>query len=150
MYEKLNKDDFRYLLVNSREEISYILDILDDKDAIDILVFLNFESATFAKLKGFFDKMDKNTLSSYIARMLDFGILEYTKKQEFKLSKLGTKFLRTTVQLVIEAILSNEIQDERIKEMITQRIGVKELAQFKKDRDENRAKGHQIGMFRTK
>ena len=148
MFEKLDKEEFRYFLVNSREAISYILDILNDKDALDILVYLHYESSTFKKLNAFFDKLDKDTVSKYVAKMWDIGILEYTEKQEFKLTKLGEKFLQITVQFVIEALLSDEVKDEKMQKILIQRIAVDELAQFKKEREENRAKGIQLGLFR--
>ena len=91
MFDKLDDEDFRYLLVNSREAISYILDVLDDKDALDILAYLHYEPASFKALNTFFDKIDKNTLSSYITRLWDFGIVKYTKKEEFELTKLRYK-----------------------------------------------------------
>ena len=148
MFDKLDNEDFRYLLVNSREAISYILDILDDKDALDILAYLHYEPASFKTLNNFFDKIDKNTLSSYVTKLWDFGIINYSKKEEFELTKLGKKFLQITVQFVIESLLSDEVQDEKMQKILTQRIGATELAQFKKEREENRAKGIQIGLFR--
>ena len=146
MFEKLDKEDFRYFLVNSREAISYILDVLDDKDALDILAYFHYESATFKKLNEFFEKMDKDTLSSYVTKLWDFGILEYTKNEEFQLTKLGNKFLQITVQFVIESLVNEEVQDEKMKKILVQRIGADELAQFKKEREENRAKGIQLGL----
>ena len=93
MFSRISKDDFRYLLVNAKREISYILDILDDEDALDILNYIHYDPVSFKELRDFFDKIDLNMLSSYITTFFDFGIIEMNSKEEYQLTKLGKKFL---------------------------------------------------------
>ncbi|MBA7557135.1 hypothetical protein ES705_49869 [subsurface metagenome] len=42
--------------------------------------------------------------------------------------------------------MSQEITDEKMKKILIQRIGEKELQRFRKERQENKAKGIQIGI----
>ncbi|MCE7738581.1 MAG: hypothetical protein KAU62_13395 [Candidatus Heimdallarchaeota archaeon] len=146
MFDKLTKEDFRYFLINAKRDISYILDILDDEEALNILAYLHYEPADFKKLRKFFALVEKDRLSSYITNLWDFGIIELDKNNKYSISKLGKRFLEVTIQLVFEALLSHEITDPKMKKILIQKIGEKELAQFKKDRQENKAKGLQLGL----
>ena len=149
MFEKLSREDLRYFLVNARKDISYLLDILEDEDALNLLTYLHYEPAKFQKIRSFFNTVNKDRLSGYITNLWDFGILEFDdKKNIFQLSKLGNKLLELLVQLVFEALLSHETSDPKMQKILIQRISEKELNQLKKEREENRAKGIQIGTFR--
>ncbi|MCE7748978.1 MAG: hypothetical protein GPJ51_11310 [Candidatus Heimdallarchaeota archaeon] len=148
MFDKLSKDEFRYFLVNAKREISYILDLLDDEDALDILTYIHYDPVTFKDLKSFFDKIGINMLSNYITTFWDFGVIEMNRKEEYQLTKLGRKFLEITVQFVLEALLSKEITDERMKKILVQKIGENELEKFKRAKEDRKAKGIQVKFVR--
>ena len=44
--------------------------------------------------------------------------------------------------------MSQEITDEKMKKILVQKVGEKELKQFKKERQENKAKGMQISFIK--
>ena len=148
MFDKLSKDEFRYFLVNAKREISFILDMLDDEDAIDILTYLHYEPATYPKLKNFFDKLDSENLSYYVTNLMDYGIAELNRKHEYQITKLGNKFLQITIQFVLEAILTGEIEDEKLKDIVVQKIGEDELVKKQKAKLERKTKGIQIRFHR--
>lgn len=148
MFEKLSKEDFKFFLLNSKKEISYIFDILDDKEALDIISFLFYEPSNFKTLKVEFGYIGKNKLSSYITSFWDFGIIEINRHNKYQITKTGKKFFQLTIQLVVEALMSQEVTDEKMKKILVQKVGEKELKQFKKERQENRAKGIQLSMIR--
>ena len=148
MFGKFSKDDFRYLLVNAKKEISYILDLLDDEDALDILTYIHYDPVSFKELKTFFDKIEINMLSNYITTFFDFGIIELNNKEEYQLSKLGKKFLEITIQFVLEAMLSRDIEDERMNRIMIKELGVKELETLKKAKDDRKSKGFKIRYSR--
>ena len=148
MFGKLSKDDFKYLLLNSKNEISSIFDLLDEPEALDILSFLYYEKATYATLKIELSYFGKDILSNYVMKLWDFGIIELDHKDRYHLSKTGKKFLEITVYLVFGAFINDEIVDEKMKKILIQQIGKRELIKFKKERQDNKAKGIQLGTFR--
>jgi len=148
MFGNLSKEDFIYFLVESKDEISYIFDILEDKVALEMLTLLLYEPASFEEIKTDFSKLDKNFLSKYVANFRDFGLIELNKKDKYQLTKTGKKFLQLTVQLVIETHLTKGISDEKMKTILVRRVGEKELKRFQKERQENKAKGMQISQWR--
>jgi len=148
MFNIFSKDDFRYLLVNAKKEISYILDLLDDEDALDILTYIHYDPVTFKELKAFFDKIELNVLSNYITTFFDFGIIEMNNREEYQFTKLGQKFLEITIQFVLEAMLSRGISDERTNRIIAKEIGVKEIERLKKAKDDRKARGIKIKFNR--
>ncbi|MCG3222185.1 MAG: hypothetical protein H7641_12475 [Candidatus Heimdallarchaeota archaeon] len=148
MPEKLSKEDFKFFLLNSKKEISYIFDILDDKEALDIISFLFYEPSNFKTLKVEFGHIDKNKLSSYITNFWDFGIIEVNRHNKYQITKTGKEFFQLTIQLVVEALMSQEVTDEKMRKILVQKVGEKELKQFKKERQENKAKGMQLSQMR--
>ncbi|MHA1199267.1 MAG: hypothetical protein ACTSQF_07970 [Candidatus Heimdallarchaeaceae archaeon] len=148
MFDKLSKDEFRYFLVNAKSEISYILDLLDDDDALDILTYIHYDPVNFKDLKSFFDKIEIDTLSNYITTFWDSGIIELNNREEYQLTKSGKKFLEITVQFVLEALLNKDITDKRMKKILVQKIGKNELDKYKKARDDRKAKGIKISFVR--
>jgi len=146
MFEKLLKEDFKFFLFNAKREISYIFNMLDDQEALDIISFLFYEPSNFKTLKVEFNHLDKNKISSYVTSFWDFGIIEVNKNNKYQITKTGKKFLQLTVQLAVESLMSQEITDEKMKKILVQKIGEKELKRFKKERQENKAKGIQIGI----
>ncbi len=150
MFGKLSKEDFKYLLLNSKGEISSIFDLLDEPEALDILSFLYYEKATYNTLKTEFSYFGKNILSNYVVKLWDFRIIELDKKDRYQLSKTGREFLKITVQLVFGAFLNNEIADEKMKKILTKQVGKKELTKFKEERKKNKGKGIILGSrYRT-
>jgi DNA-binding HxlR family transcriptional regulator len=149
MFGNLSKEDFIYFLVESKEEISYIFDVLDDKVALEMLTLLLYEPASFEEIKNDFSKLDKNFLSKYVADFRDFGLIVLNNKDKYQLTKTGRKFLQLTVQLVIETHLTKGISDEKMKTILVRRVGEKEIKKFQRDRQENIAKGLQAGQFRV-
>ncbi|MHA1551873.1 MAG: hypothetical protein ACTSUP_06805 [Candidatus Heimdallarchaeaceae archaeon] len=145
MFGKISKEDFKYVLLNSKNEISSIFDLLDELEALDILSFLYFENATYDTLKTEFSYFDKNLLSNYVVQLWDFGIIELDRKDRYQLTKTGKNFIETTVQLVFDAFYNDEVVDEKMKKILIQHIGKKELAKFKKERKINKAKGRLLG-----
>lgn len=145
MFGKISKDDFKYLLSNSKSEISSIFDLLDELEALDILSFLYYEKATYGKLKTDLSHFDKNLLSTYVVKLCDFGIIELDYKDRYHLSKTGRKFLEITIQLVFDAFFNDEVVDEKMKKILIQHVGKEELAKFKKERKINKAKGRLLG-----
>jgi len=125
------------------------LDILEDEDALSILSYLHYEPADFKTIKKFFASVDKDQLSSYIADLWDFGVIEIDKKNKYRITKLGKRFLEVTIQLVFESLLSQEITDPKMKKILVQKIGEKELKQFKKNKQELKGKSIHLG-FRVK
>ncbi len=148
MFKKISKEDFKYLLSNSKNEISTIFDLLDELEALDILSFLYIEKATYSTLKTELSYFPKKLLSNYVVKLWDFGIIEIDNKDRYQLTKTGKKFLEITVQLVFSAFINNEVNDERMRKIFIQQIGKRELTRFKKERLDNKAKGIQLGTFR--
>ncbi|NPD88409.1 MAG: hypothetical protein HGN29_06780 [Asgard group archaeon] len=148
MFEKLSKEDFKFFLLNSKKEISYIFGILDDREALDVISFLFYEPSNFKTLKAEFTHIDKNKLSSYLSNFWDFGIIEINIHDKYQITKTGKKFFQLTIQLVVESLMSHEITDEKMRKILVQKVGEKELKQFKKERQENKAKGIQLSMIR--
>lgn len=146
MIGKLSKTDFQYFLFNSKEQISYIFEILDDKESLEILSFLFYEPASFKTLKVEFSHIDKETLSGYLTKFWDFGLVEINKKGLNQITKLGKQFLEVTVQLALEFAMCHEIKDSKMRKILVQKIGEKELKRFKKDRQEKKAMGIQLGI----
>ncbi|MBY9000853.1 MAG: hypothetical protein KGD64_08075 [Candidatus Heimdallarchaeota archaeon] len=148
MFGKIPKDDFKYLLLNSKNEISSIFDLLDELEALDILSFLYYEKSTYERLKTELSSLDMDLLSNYVVKLWDFGIIEIDSKDRYQLSKTGRKFLEITVQLIFDAYINNEIVDEKMKKIFIQHIGKEELTKFKKERQKNKEKGRQLSMRR--
>ncbi len=146
MIGKLSRDDFRYLLVNAKSEISYMLDILEDEEALNIITYLHYEPAEFKSLIKFFDKMEKDSIASYIVKLIDFGIISLNKKNQYMITKLGQKFLEVTLQLVFEAILSKEVTDPKMERILIQKLNEKEFRQLKEERKKNKGKGMVLGL----
>ena len=146
MFGKISKDDFKYVLLNSKNEISSIFDLLDELEALDILSFLYFENATYETLKTEFSYFDKNILSNYVVQLWDFGIIELDRKDRYQLSKTGRNFIEITVQMVFGAYINDEIVDEKMKTILIQQIGKKELTKFKEERKKNKGKGMLLGL----
>lgn len=146
MFGRISKDDFKYLLLNSKREISSIFDLLDELEALDILSFLYYENAKYDTLKTELSHFDKNLLSTYIVELCDFGIIELDHKDKYHLTKTGRKFLEITVQLVFEAYVNDDVVDEKMKKIFIQHIGKKELTKFKEERKRNKAKGRRLSM----
>lgn len=150
MFGKLSKDDFKYLLLNSKNEISSIFDLLDEPEALDILSFLYYEKATYDTLKTELSYFGKDILSNYIVQLWDFGIIELDHKDRYQLSKTGKRFLEITVHLVFGAFINEEIVDEKMKKILIQNISKKELTNFKEERKKNKGKGLLLGLrYRT-
>jgi len=145
MFDKLTKEDFRYFLFNAKREISYILDILEDEEALNILSYLHYEPADFKTIRKFCASVDKDQLSSYMVNLWDFGVIEIDKKNKYRITKLGKRFLEVTIQLVFESLLSHEITDPKMKKILVQKIGERELKQFKKKRQELKGKSIHFG-----
>ena len=150
MFGKISKDDFKYVLLNSKNEISSIFDLLDELQALDILSFLYYEKATYDTLKTEFSCFDKNLLSNYIVQLWDFGIIELDRKDRYQLSKTGRNFIEITIQLVFDAFFNDEIVDEKMKTILIQHIGKEELAKFKKEIKKNKGKGKLYGLSRSR
>lgn len=145
MIGKLSKEDFKYFLFNSKEQISYVFEILDDKESLEILSFLLYEPADFKTLKVEFSHISKEKLSGYLTNFWDFGLVEIDEKGKNYISKIGKQFLQTSVILALEFLMCHEVKDEKIKKILVQKIGERELKKFKKMRQEKRAMGVQIG-----
>ena len=150
MFGKISKEDFKYVLLNSKNEISSIFDLLDELEALDILSFLYYEKATYDTLKTEFSCFDKNLLSNYIVQLWDFGIIELDRKDRYQLSKTGRNFIEITIQLVFDAFFNDEIVDEKMKTILIQHIGKEELAKFKKEIKKNKRKGKLYGLSRSR
>jgi DNA-binding HxlR family transcriptional regulator len=150
MFGKISKEDFKYLLSNSKREISSIFDLLDELEALDILSLLYYKKATYDKLKTDLSYFDKNILSSYVVKLLDFGIVELDHKDRYHLSKTGRKFLEITIQLVFNAFFNDEVVDEKMKKILIQHVGKEELAKFKKEMKRNKDKGRLLSLRRSK
>ena len=148
MLGKISKDDLKYLLLSSKKEIAHIFDLLDEPESLDILSFLYNEAATYENLKAEFSYFGKDILSNYVVKLWDFAIIELDRKDRYQLSKTGRKFLEITAQIVFEAYLNNEFVDETMNKIFIQQIGKKELTKFKKERQDNKAKGIQLGTYR--
>lgn len=94
MIGKLSKEDFKYFLFNSKEQISYIFEILDDKESMEILSFLLYEPADFKTLKVEFSHIDKEKLSGYLTNFWDFGLVEINEKGKNHITKIGNNSSR--------------------------------------------------------
>ncbi len=146
MFGKISKDDFKYVLLNSKKEISSIFDLLDEFEALDILSLLYFENATYDTLKIELSHFDKNILSNYVVKLWDFGIIELDRKDRYQLTKIGRNFIEITVQLVFGAYINDEVADEKMKRIFVKQIGKKELTKFKEERKKNKGKGMLLGL----
>ena len=146
MFGKISKDDFKYVLLNSKQEISSIFDLLDEFEALDILSLLYFENATYDTLKIELSHFDKNILSNYVVKLWDFGIIELDRKDRYQLTKTGRNFIEITVQLVFGAYINDDITDEKMKKIFVKQIGKKELTKFKEERKKNKGKGMILGL----
>ena len=78
--------------------------------------------------------------------MWDFGIIELDRKDRYQLSKTGRNFIEITVQMVFGAYINDEIVDEKMKTILIQQIGKKELTKFKEERKKNKGKGMLLGL----
>ena len=150
MFGKISKKDFSYLLLNSKSRISNIFDLLDEVETLDILSYLYYNKVDFGTLKSDLSDVDIELLSSYVVKLLDFGIIEIKKDEIYQLSKTGRKFLELTVQLVFESYLDDEIVDEKMQKIFIQHVGKKELTNFKEERKKNKAKGYQLSWVWTR
>ncbi len=146
MFGKISKDDFKYVLLNSKNEISSIFDLLDELEVLDILSFLYFENATYDTLKIELSHFPKNLLSNYVVKLWDFGIIELDRKDRYQLTKTGRNFLEITVQLVFSAYINDEIANEKMKKIFIQQIGKRDLTKFKEERKKNKGKGMLLGL----
>ena len=146
MFGKISKEDFKYVLLNSKNEISSIFDLLDELEALDILSLLYFENASYDTLKRELSHFDKNILSNYVVKLWDFGIIELDRKERYQLTKTGRNFIEITVQLVFGAYINDEIADEKMKKIFVKQIGKKELTKFKEERKKNKGKGMLLGL----
>ncbi len=146
MFGKISKEDFKYVLLNSKNEISSIFDLLDELEALDILSLLYFENASYDTLKIELSHFDKNILSNYVVKLWDFGIIELDRKDRYQLTKIGRNFIEITVQLVFGAYINDEIADEKMKKIFVKQIGKKELTKFKEERKKNKGKGMLLGL----
>ncbi|MHA1551872.1 MAG: hypothetical protein ACTSUP_06800 [Candidatus Heimdallarchaeaceae archaeon] len=146
MFGKISKEDFKYVLLNSKHEISSIFDLLDEFEALDILSLLYFENATYDTLKIELSHFDKNILSNYVVKLWDFGIIELDRKDRYQLTKNGRNFIEITVQLVFGAYINDDITDEKMKKIFVKQIGKKELTKFKEERKKNKGKGMVLGL----
>lgn len=146
MFGKISKEDFKYVLLNSKHEISSIFDLLDELEALDILSLLYFENATYDTLKNELSHFDKNLLSNYVVKLWDFGIIELDRKDRYQLTKTGRNFIEITVQLVFGAYINDEITNEKMKKIFIKQIGKKELIKFKEERKKNKGKGLLLGL----
>lgn len=146
MFGKISKKDFKYVLLNSKKEISSIFDLLDEFEALDILSLLYFENATYDTLKIELSHFDKNILSNYVVKLWDFGIIELDRKDRYQLTKTGRNFIEITVQLVFGAYINDDITDEKMKKIFVKQIGKKELTKFKEERKKNKGKGMLLGL----
>ncbi|MHA1346128.1 MAG: hypothetical protein ACTSVO_14840 [Candidatus Heimdallarchaeaceae archaeon] len=149
MFGKIPKSDFKYILLNSKNEISSIFDLLDELETLDILSFLYYRASTFEELKTELSSFDLNLLSTYVVNLWEFGIIELDSKDRYQLTKTGRKFLEITVQLVFEAYINDNVVDEKMKKIFIQHIGKKELTKFKEERKRNKAKGNQLRFHRS-
>lgn len=146
MFGKISKEDFKYVLLNSKNEISSIFDLLDELEALDILSLLYFENASYDALKRELSHFDKNILSNYVVKLWDFGIIELDRKDRYQLTKTGRNFIEITVQLVFGAYINDEVADEKMKKIFVKQIGKKELTKFKEERKKNKGKGMLLGL----
>lgn len=149
MFGKIPKNDFKYILLNSKNEISSIFDLLDELEALDILSFLYYRAATFEEIKTELSSFDLDLLSTYVVNLWEFGIIDLNSKDRYQLTKTGRKFLEITVQLVFEAYINDNVVDEKMKKIFIQHIGKKELTKFKEERKRNKAKGNQLRFHRS-
>ena len=146
MFGKISKENFRYLLVNSKGRIAFIFDILDEIEALDILSYIYYNNVNFETLKADMSDIELEVLSGYIVRFLELGILEIKSDETYELSKTAKKFLELTVQLIFESYVDNRVADEKMNKIFVKQVGKKELDKFRKDRQENKAKGLQLSL----
>lgn len=147
MFGKLSRDDFKFFLANLKEEISNLFEILDDKEAIELLSFLMFEPANMKTLKIEYSHLDKNLLYSYIANLRDFGIIKLNKKNQYELSKTGHKFLQMTIEMLLNHQFIQGVPNSKLEEIMIRKIGKKDLEKFKEDRKKYKAEGIHLGIY---
>lgn len=147
MFGKLSRDDFKFFLTNLKDEISNLFEILDDKEAIELLSFLMFEPANMKTLKIEYSHFDKNLLYSYIANLRDFGIIKLNKKNQYELSKTGHKFLQMTIEMLLNHQFIQGVPNSKLEEVMIRKIGKKDLEKFKEDRKKYKAEGIQLGLY---
>jgi len=147
MFGKLSRDEFKFFLGNLKDEISNLFEILDDKEAIELLSFLMFEPANIKTLKIEYSHLDKDLLYSYIANLRDFGIIKLNKKNQYELSKMGYKFLQMTIDMLLNHQFIQGVPNSKLEEVMIRKIGKKDLEKFKEDRKKYKAEGIQIGLY---
>ncbi len=147
MFGKLSRDDFKFFLANLKDEISNLFEILDDKEAIELLSFLMFEPANIKTLKIEYSHLDQDLLYSYIANLRDFGIIKLNKKNQYELSKIGYKFLQMTIDMLLNHQFIQGIPNSKLEEIMIRKIGKKDLTKFKEDRKKYKAEGIQLGLY---
>ena len=147
MFGKLSRDDFKFFLTNLKDEISDLFEILDDKEAIELLSFLMFEPANIKTLKIEYSHLDKDQLYSYIANLRDFGIIKLNKKNQYELSRIGQKFLQMTIDMLLNHQFIQGVPNSKLEEIMIRKIGKKDLTKFKEDRKKYKAEGIQLGLY---
>ncbi len=147
MFGKLSRDDFKFFLANLKDEISNLFEILDDREAIELLSFLMFEPANMKTLKIEYSHLDKDLLYSYIANLRDFGIIKLNKKSKYELSKIGYKFLQMTIDMLLNHQFIQGVPNSKLEEVMIRKIGKKDLEKFKEDRKKYKAEGIQLGLY---
>jgi len=147
MFGKLSRDDFKFFLTNLKDEISNLFEILDDKEAIELLSFLMFEPANIKTLKIEYSHLDMDLLYGYIANLRDFGIIKLNKKNQYELSKTGYKFLQMTIDMLLNHQFIQGVPNSKLEEIMIRKIGKKDLTKFKEDRKKYKAEGIQLGLY---
>ena len=119
-------------MANLKDEISNLFEILDDKEAIELLSFLMFEPANMKTLKIEYSHLDKDLLYSYIANLRDFGNIKLNKKSKYELSKISYKFLQMTIDMLLNHQFIQGVPNSKLEEVMIRKIGKKILRSSKK------------------
>ncbi|MHA1222735.1 MAG: hypothetical protein ACTSSG_07450 [Candidatus Heimdallarchaeaceae archaeon] len=146
MLPKLSKEEFDFFLFELKDRISYILSFLDDKKSMQLLSFLLYSPSDFKTIKVEFAHIAKEILAGYVTRFWDFGLIDINKKGQYEITNSGKKFLEGIVQMAIESTIVGEMTNPKMKEMLIKKIGEKDIKKFKKEREEKRAMGVQLGI----